>query len=42
MYKYITNFGFGSKTGIALNGEGNEILFKKANIVPFQMMFGMN
>ena len=27
LFKYIENFGFGTKTGIDLNGEGNGILF---------------
>lgn len=26
LYKYINNFGFGTKTGIDLNGEGTGIL----------------
>lgn len=29
MYSYITNFGFGSKTGIDLPGESTGIMFKK-------------
>lgn len=34
---YIRNFGFGSKTGIDLNGEGNGILFKNANMGPVEL-----
>lgn len=37
LYKYITNFGFGKKTGIDLNGEGSGILFKKENIGPVEL-----
>lgn len=37
LYKYITNFGFGTKTGIDLNGEGSGILFKKENIGPIEL-----
>jgi len=43
LYKYITNFGFGTKTGIDLNGESNGILFKYENIGPVEqatMSFG--
>ena len=32
LYNYITNFGFGEKTGIDLNGESSGILFKYDNI----------
>lgn len=32
LMSYIKNFGFGSKTGIDLNGEGNGILFKISNM----------
>ena len=32
LFKYITDLGFGSKTGIDLNGEATGILFKMANI----------
>ena len=34
---YIRNFGFGSKTGIDLNGEGNGILFKNENMGPVEL-----
>ena len=34
---YIRNFGFGSKTGIDLNGEGNGILFKNTNMGPVEL-----
>ena len=34
---YIRNFGFGSKTGIDLNGEGNGILFKNSNMGPVEL-----
>ena len=27
MFKYIDKFGFGSKTGVDLNGEGQGIIF---------------
>ncbi len=37
LYKYITSFGFGKKTGIDLNGEGSGILFKKSNIGPIEL-----
>ena len=37
LYKYITEFGFGKKTGIDLNGEGSGILFKKENIGPVEL-----
>ncbi|MRN55668.1 stage V sporulation protein D [Paenibacillus monticola] len=32
LFKYIRNFGFGTKTGIDLNGESNGILFKPAQV----------
>lgn len=35
--KYIRNFGFGSKTGIDLNGESNGILFKNENMGPVEL-----
>ena len=41
--KYIRNFGFGSKTGIDLNGEGNGILFptsKMGNVELATTSFG--
>jgi len=34
---YIRNFGFGSKTGIDLNGEGNGILFKSSSMGPVEL-----
>ncbi len=34
---YIRDFGFGEKTGIALNGEGNGILFKNSNMGPVEL-----
>ena len=34
---YIRDFGFGSKTGIDLNGEGNGILFKNENMGPVEL-----
>ena len=43
LYKYITEFGFGKKTGIDLNGESTGILFKYDNIGPVEqatMSFG--
>lgn len=43
LYKYITDFGFGRKTGIDLNGESTGILFKYENIGPVEqatMSFG--
>lgn len=37
LYNYITQFGFGKKTGIDLNGEGSGILFKKDKIGPIEL-----
>ena len=34
---YIRKFGFGSKTGIDLNGESNGILFKNENMGPVEL-----
>ena len=34
---YIRSFGFGSKTGIDLNGEGNGILFKNEKMGPVEL-----
>ncbi len=34
---YIRGFGFGTKTGIDLNGEGNGILFKNENMGPVEL-----
>ncbi|AHV98384.1 stage V sporulation protein d/sporulation specific d,d-transpeptidase [Paenibacillus sabinae T27] len=37
LFQYIRNFGFGSKTGIDLNGEENGILFKPARVGPVEL-----
>lgn len=37
MFKYINNFGFGSKTGIDLNGEGAGILFNLNRVGPVEL-----
>ena len=37
LMSYIRNFGFGEKTGIDLNGEGNGILFKNENMGPLEL-----
>ena len=37
LMKYIRNFGFGEKTGIDLNGEGNGILFKEDKMGPVEL-----
>lgn len=37
LMKYIRNFGFGSKTGIDLNGESNGILFKPEKMGPVEL-----
>lgn len=37
LMKYIREFGFGSKTGIDLNGESNGILFKTENMGPVEL-----
>lgn len=37
LMKYIKNFGFGSKTGIDLNGESNGILFKPEKMGPVEL-----
>lgn len=37
LMKYIRNFGFGSKTGIDLNGESNGILFKLEKMGPVEL-----
>ena len=37
LFKYITELGFGSKTGIDLNGEGTGILFKMDKIGPVEL-----
>ncbi|WP_099157990.1 stage V sporulation protein D [Virgibacillus ndiopensis] len=37
LFSYINDFGFGKKTGIDLQGEGNGILFKPENIGPVEL-----
>jgi len=37
LFKYINIFGFGTKTGIDLNGEGNGILFNLDNVGPVEL-----
>lgn len=37
LFDYINRFGFGKKTGIDLNGEGNSILFKLKNVGPVEL-----
>ncbi|RRJ66665.1 stage V sporulation protein D [Paenibacillus oralis] len=37
LFQYIKNFGFGSKTGIDLNGEENGILFKLSRVGPVEL-----
>ncbi|WP_340004478.1 stage V sporulation protein D [Paenibacillus sp. FSL K6-0276] len=37
LFKYIRDFGFGSKTGIDLNGESNGILFKLNQVGPVEL-----
>ena len=37
LFKYIENFGFGTKTGIDLNGEGTGILFKLDRVGPVEL-----
>jgi len=37
LFSYIKKFGFGTKTGIDLPGEGNGILFKLANVGPLEL-----
>lgn len=37
LFKYIKDFGFGSKTGIDLSGEATGILFKLANVGPVEL-----
>ena len=34
---YIKKFGFGTKTGIDLNGEGNGILFSEEKMGPVEL-----
>ncbi len=37
LMRYISNFGFGVKTGIDLNGESNGILFKPSSMGPVEL-----
>lgn len=37
LFKYIRDFGFGSKTGIDLGGEENGILFKPSQVGPVEL-----
>lgn len=37
LFKYINNFGFGTKTGIDLNGESSGILFNINNVGPVEL-----
>lgn len=37
LYEYIHKFGFGTKTGIDLNGESSGILFKEENVGPVEL-----
>lgn len=37
LFTYIREFGFGNKTGIDLQGEGNGILFKPENVGPVEL-----
>ena len=37
LFKYINNFGFGTKTGIDLNGEGSGILFNLSKVGPVEL-----
>jgi stage V sporulation protein D (sporulation-specific penicillin-binding protein) len=37
LFSYIKNFGFGSKTGIDLPGEGNGILFSLSRVGPLEL-----
>lgn len=37
LFKYIRNFGFGSKTGVDMIGEGNGILFKLPQVGPVEL-----
>lgn len=37
LFKYINKFGFGSKTGIDLNGEGSGILFSLNRVGPVEL-----
>lgn len=37
LFSYIKNFGFGSKTGIDLNGEASGILFNLDKVGPVEL-----
>lgn len=37
LFEYIKNFGFGSKTGVDLNGEGSGILFNLDKVGPVEL-----
>ena len=37
LFKYVKNFGFGSKTGIDLNGEATGILFNLDRVGPVEL-----
>ncbi len=37
LFQYIRDFGFGSKTGIDLNGESTGILFKPSQVGPVEL-----
>lgn len=37
LFSYINNFGFGSKTGIDLNGEATGILFNLDKVGPVEL-----
>ena len=37
LFEYINNFGFGTKTGIDLNGEGSGILFSLDKVGPVEL-----
>jgi len=37
LFEYITNFGFGKKTGIDIGGEENGILFKLSQVGPVEL-----
>ena len=37
LFSYIRNFGFGSKTGIDLNGEASGILFNLDKVGPVEL-----
>lgn len=37
LFEYIKNFGFGSKTGVDLNGESSGILFSLDKVGPVEL-----